>query len=98
MDVVMRQEQHFLNNRSYGSSLGSLGLPDPFYVDKTAEAVAGSNGRRVYKITLANTSGTAFDAVATPILDQESDTCGKFTLTSTGAKSVSGAAGADACW
>ena len=51
MDIAMRQEQHFLNNRSYGTTLASLGLPDPYYVDKTASAVAKENDSRVYQIT-----------------------------------------------
>jgi type IV pilus assembly protein PilE len=98
MDVVMRQEQHFLNNRSYGTTLASLGLPDPLYVDKTSEAVSAGDPQRVYQVTLANTSNTAYDAVATPLLDQLEDACGTFTLTSTGVKTASGAAGSDACW
>jgi type IV pilus assembly protein PilE len=98
MDVTMRQEQHFLNNRSYSTDLAGLGLPDPYYVDKTAAAVAASNARRVYRVTLANTGATSYDAVATPQLDQGEDGCGTFTLTAAGVRSVSGALGSDSCW
>ena len=98
MDIAMRQEQHFLNNRSYGTSLASLGLPDPYYVDKTAAAVPAASNRRVYQITLASATNTDYDAVATAVLDQADDVCGNFTLTSTGVRSVSGGAGSDACW
>ena len=98
MDIAMRQEQHFLNNRSYGTSLDSLGLPDPYYVDKTAEAVAAENDRRVYQITLDNATATSYDIVATALLDQAKDGCGNFTMTSTGVKTASGGVGSAVCW
>jgi type IV pilus assembly protein PilE len=98
MDVAMRQEQFFLNNRSYSSSLSALGLPDPFFVNKSSDNVTATNAGRVYRITLNNTSATAFDAVATAIADQAGDVCGNYTLTSTGDRQVSGSAGADVCW
>ncbi len=98
MGVAMRQEQHFLNNRSYSTDLGGLGLPDPYYVDKTNDAVAGSDARRIYQIALDNTSATSYDAVATALLDQSADGCGNYTLNANGARSVSGAAGSNVCW
>jgi type IV pilus assembly protein PilE len=98
MDIAMRQEQHFLNNRSYGTSLASLGLPDPYYVDKATSSVAAESESRVYQVTLNNATGTSYDAVATALLDQQKDVCGNFTLTSTGVRTVSGGAGASVCW
>lgn len=98
MDVALRQEQFFLNNRSYSTSLSALGLPDPYFVNKTADSVASTDPGRVYRITLANTSAVAYDAVATPVRDQAVDLCGNYTLTSTGNRSVSGTAGQTACW
>ena len=98
MDIAMRQEQFFLNNRSYSTSLGGLGLPDPYYVNKTSDSVASTDPARVYQITLSDASATAYDAVATPVKEQIKDGCGNYTLTSTGDRSVSGAAGHAACW
>ena len=98
MDVAMRQEQFFLNNRSYSTSLDALGLPDPYYVNKISDAVAAGDPGRVYQISLDNASATAYDAVASAVLDQAKDGCGNYTLTSTGNRSVSGAAGSTACW
>lgn len=98
MDVALRQEQFFLNNRSYSTSLSSLGLPDPYFVNKSSDFVASTDPGRVYRITLANTSATGYDVVATPLQDQAKDLCGNYTLTSTGNRSVSGAAGQTACW
>lgn len=98
MDVALRQEQFFLNNRSYSTSLANLGLPDPYFVNKSSDVVAGADPSGVYRVTLANTSATAYDAVATPVHNQTEDLCGNYTLTSTGNRSVSGAAGQAACW
>jgi type IV pilus assembly protein PilE len=98
MDVALRQEQHFLNNRSYSANLAGLGLPDPYFVDKTNETVTGTDTRRIYKITLANTSATSYDAVATAQLDQAEDSCGNYTLKEDGTRQVSGSIGASVCW
>ena len=98
MDVAMRQEQFFLNNRSYSKTLTALGLPDPYFVNKSSDRVEGTDSGRVYKISLANATGTAYDAVATAVSDQADDRCGNFTLKSSGDKQVSGALGASACW
>jgi type IV pilus assembly protein PilE len=98
MDVALRQEQFFLNNRSYSSNLTGLGLPDPYYVNKTSDSVAASDPGRVYQISLDNAGTTAFDAVAAAVLDQAKDGCGNYTLTSTGNRTVSGGAGTTACW
>ena len=98
LDVAMRQEQFFLNNRSYSSSLSALGLPDPYFVNKSADSVADAASGGVYKISLDNATGTAYDAVATAVADQADDVCGNFTLKSSGDKLVSGSAGAARCW
>ena len=98
MDVAMRQEQYFINNKGYATALTGLGLPDPYYVDKTTEQVAGTDSSRVYQLTLANASATAYDAVATALLEQSADGCGNYTLKSDGSRSVSGATGNAVCW
>jgi type IV pilus assembly protein PilE len=98
MDVAMRQEQYFINNKAYATALTGLGLPDPYYIDKTVEPVPVTNASRVYQLTLANTSATGYDAVATAVLDQNGDGCGNYTLKSDGTRSVSGATGSSVCW
>jgi type IV pilus assembly protein PilE len=98
MDVAMRQEQYFINNKGYATALTGLGLPDPYFIDKTVEPVAATNDTRVYELTLANTSATGYDAVATAVLEQSGDGCGNYTLTSNGTRSVSGATGSAVCW
>lgn len=98
MNVALRQEQFFLNNRRYSGTLTGLGLPDPYFVNKASDTVASTDAGRVYRITLANATATGFDAVASAVLDQSNDVCGNYTLSSTGNRSVSGGAGADVCW
>ncbi len=98
MDVAMRQEQFFINNKSYATALAGLGLPDPYYFDKTTAQVAATDSSRVYQLTLANTSATSYDAVATAVHNQSADGCGNYTLKSDGTRSVSGAVGNGACW
>ncbi|MEP5766480.1 MAG: type IV pilin protein [Halieaceae bacterium] len=98
LDIALRQEQYFLNNRGYSTTLTALGLPDPYLIDKKSDMVGSTDQRRVYKVTLANTSNTSFDAVATPQLDQTADGCGSYTLNADGTRSVSGTVGSDNCW
>ena len=97
-DVVLRQEQFFMNNKNYSGNLANLGLPDPYYIDKSAGYVSSSDSGRVYKLTLGNTSATTYDAIASAIVNQLGDGCGNYTLKSDGTKSASGAIGSAACW
>lgn len=98
MDVMSRQEQFFMNNKSYSNSLSGLGLPDPCYIDKKSDFVAGTDSARVYRLTLANATATAFDVLGTAQLDQSGDACGNYTLKSDGSRLVSGSMGSNLCW
>lgn len=98
MDLVMRQEQYFINNKSYATALAGLGLPDPYYVDKTNAPVAATDSAGVYQLTLANATAISYDAVASTVQAQAVDGCGNYTLKSDGARSVSGSIGSAACW
>ena len=98
MDVAMRQEQYFINNKAYATALAGLGLPDPYFIDKTVEQVAETNDSRVYELTLANATATSYDVVATAVQRQYGDGCGNYTLKSDGSRSVSGATGSSVCW
>jgi type IV pilus assembly protein PilE len=98
MDVALRQEQHFINNLAYSTSLAGLGLPDPYYFDKSTDQVAAADTARAYQLTLANTTTVSYDAVATAVHAQSGDLCGNYTLKSDGTRLTSGAAGAEVCW
>lgn len=98
MDVAARQEQFFMNNKSYSSSLTGLGLPDPYYIDKKNDGVTSTDANRAYQLSLENVTGTSFDAKATPQLSQTADVCGSYTLKADGSKVVTGAPGTSVCW
>lgn len=102
MEVLSEQEQYFVNNKGYATTLASLGYSvdanDAYYIDSDGIASSASTGSSTYKIYLtagATTSG--FTVEADPINSQAADTdCDTLKLSSTGLKSVSGS-GAN-CW
>ena len=97
-DVASRQEQYFMNNKSYSGTLAGLGLPEKYAVDRTSKMVAVNSAARVYHIELMNASAAAFEVLATAQRDQAEDDCGNFSLKSDGAQAVSGVMGSLACW
>ena len=99
MLVADRQEQFFLDNKSYTADATNLGFAtNPVYVDREGFEVAAGSTDRVYKIQLTNATATTYTAQAVPELHQAAgDTyCGTMSLTHAGQRSQSGA-GAD-CW
>jgi type IV pilus assembly protein PilE len=51
-----------------------------------------------YQLTIDSQDAIAFAVSAAPLGGQTEDRCGKFTLTSQGAKTVSGPLSSDDCW
>ena len=97
--VADRQEQFFLDNKSYANDISNLGFnSNPTYVDRDGSEVAAGSTDRVYKIQLTNTSATTYTAEAVPQLHQATadTTCGTLSLTHSGQRSHSGS-GSD-CW
>ena len=91
LDVLARQEQHFVNNKRYATDLHDLGLPLPFYIDAQAQAV--ETGRATYRIDLDIRDGSYVGAVAVPLNRQSLDReCMTFSLSHTGVRAVSGRA------
>ena len=87
LEVSGAQERYLVDNRAYAANLGALGM-----------SVPASLATR-YDVTVTPNAALppGYSIVATPKGSQLSDTgCGTLTLTSTGAKSASGA-GTD-CW
>lgn len=97
-EVVSRQEQYFINNKSYAGDLTELGyVADPFYVDGQADAYS-SSVNSIYQIDLALATGI-YTVTATAVNRQLKDAlCGNFTLTSRGVKGVSVAGNNSECW
>jgi len=87
LEVATRQEQYYLDNKTYTTDMTALGLSASPYITE------GGN----YSVSAAATTNIAIDytLTAAPQGGQVKDTdCGSFTLNSNGVK---GAASAD-CW
>jgi type IV pilus assembly protein PilE len=99
LQVADRQQQYFMDNKQYASSLESLGYTaNPFMMDDQGAVVADADPERIYNIELSDTTATSYTATAEPQEQQaEKDTeCGSLTLTHAGEKGQSGAGGN--CW
>jgi type IV pilus assembly protein PilE len=96
LDLAGREERYFSTNGSYTNTSTNLGY--------AAFPATVGGGYYTINIPVAPTAGTAttvafVSMTATPVVgsDQAKDTaCGSFTLTSTGAQTVSGTA--TDCW
>ena len=87
LEVATRQEQFYLDNKTYTTDMTALGLSASPYITEGG----------TYSVSAAATTNIAIDytLTAAPQGGQVNDTdCGSFTLTSNGVK---GAASAD-CW
>jgi len=97
--LLSKQEQYFVNNKSYATDLTKLGYPAaPYYVDNNGNTLASSTGA-VYQIALASgASASAFTANAVPQNNQVNDSpCATLSITHRGAESATGSHGS-ACW
>lgn len=99
VQVADRQQQFFMDNKTYTNDLNDLGFgADPLYVADDGRSVAAGDAEAVYIFTLANVTATTYTAIAAPLGGQlKRDTeCGSLTLNQAGAK-ASLAGGSD-CW
>jgi len=93
--LATAQERYFTNCNAYAAALDGSQANCTGLGGGTATRIT-ENGH--YEISLAG-GGTAYALTATPRGVQANDsTCGNFTLTDTGAKSVSGSGTVDSCW
>ncbi len=99
MQVADRQQQYFMDNKRYASSLESLGYTSsPFMMNDEGKLVGDADPKRIYDISLSDTSATSYTATAEPQENQaDKDTkCMSLTLTHTGEKGHSGSG--TNCW
>ncbi len=99
LQIADRQQQFFMDNKSYAADLTNLGFADnPLYVSDDGMAVAAGDGDAVYIFSLVNVAATTYTAIAAPLGGQLSrDTeCGTMTLNQAGARDALG--GGDDCW
>ena len=106
LTIASRQEQHFLDNKAYATSLTQLGYSaQPIGTNENGGYVGATDASAMYTFaitsTTATTSGTirAYTVSAIPKGSQLSrDTeCGTLTLTEAGVKTAGGASNPD-CW
>ncbi|PHS73908.1 type IV pilin protein [Porticoccus sp.] len=101
MSVMARQEQFFVNNKQYATTLTGLGyLASPYAINQDGDEVAVTASGRIYQIAISNASATAFTLQAIPQGSQTKDTqCSTLQITSVGVKSiVDGSGSASDCW
>ena len=99
LQVADRQQQFFMDNKQYSTTLSSLGFAsDTFMVNDDGSVVSATDERRTYSISLTGATATTYTVQALPQLGQAAnDTdCGTLTLTHAGAKGQSGSG--DKCW
>ncbi|MFC1578857.1 type IV pilin protein [Pseudomonadota bacterium] len=89
LDVMTRQEQYFINNKYYAVTLADLGLPEPYYINSQAEAVA--EARATYQVNLEIQDEAYSGVAAVPHNRQSRDeACMTFSISRTGIRAVSG--------
>ncbi|MEH6467736.1 MAG: type IV pilin protein [Porticoccus sp.] len=102
LEVASRQEQYFVNNRSYTHLLADLDYPVSYYIDSEGqplEAAAGS----IYQITItdpdSNTGETTYSILATPQNGQVEDTrCLNLGIDDQAEKTETGSEDRAYCW
>ena len=99
LQVADRQQQFFMDNKSYANDMTALGFAaNPLVIaDDGTDTVAGDPDA-VYSISLSNLTATTYTVTAAPVHKQlERDTkCGSMIIDQAGARSTS--TGDDSCW
>lgn len=99
MRVADRQQQFFMDNKTYANDMTDLGFgADPYVITDDGSSAAAGDPESVYSISLANVAATTYTITAAPLHGQLSrDTkCGSLTLDQAGTRGSS--TGADDCW
>lgn len=109
MDLANRQEQFYLNNKTYTTDMANLGYTAGLVFSSDGDSAVALNGsqalvvsasnERIYIIKIDSASATAFSVSAVPQLKQADDSeCGILTLTNVGARTESGTGAPSDCW
>ena len=109
MDLANRQEQYYLNNKTYATTMANLGYTAGLVFTTGGDSAVALNANqgvvastatdRVYFIKIDSSSATAYSVSGVPQLDQANDgECGTLTLTNTGARTESGTSTPADCW
>lgn len=99
LQIADRQQQFYMDNKSYTDDLTNLGFgANPFVVADDGRSTVAGDQDAVYTISLSNVATTTYTITATPLHSQLTrDTkCGNLILDQTGSRSAS--TGDDGCW
>jgi len=98
LQIADRQQQFFMDNKSYTNDLTDLGFAaNPWVIADDGTASAAGNSESVYSISLSNVAATTYTITAAPLHGQLRDTkCNSLTLDQAGARGAS--TGSDDCW
>jgi len=88
MQIVSKEEQYFMDNRTYTNDFQNLGYPN-------SASVTSENN--FYTVTFATFGNYAYKLTATPINQQASDTCTTLTIDNNGTKEFTPTT-AKQCW
>lgn len=99
-ELLGRQEQFFVNNRSYATTLSQLGYTDGGYgIDTDGNDIAKGAAAAIYNVQFNGTpTATAYTLEAVPLSAQAVDRCGTLRITSVGVKTQTGSGSNQECW
>jgi len=99
LQIADRQQQFFMDNKTFSADLTDLGFAaNPYVIADDGTTAALGDGDATYTISLSNVAATTYTITAVPLAGQlKRDTeCGSLILNQAGARSSSG--GGDDCW
>ena len=102
LEVASRQEQYFLNNRSYTDLLANLDYPVNYYIDSEGQPLGTAAGS-IYQITIVDPDSsigeTIYSILATPQNGQLEDTrCLNLGINEQALKTETGSEDTAYCW
>ncbi len=99
LQIADRQQQFFMDNKSYAADLTDLGFAaNPYVLADTGNPTTAGNSDAIYSISLSNVGVTTYTITSAPLhgqLNRDTD-CASLTLDQAGARGNS--AGGDDCW
>jgi type IV pilus assembly protein PilE len=101
LDLAQREERYLATANVYTTSAPALGYTAGTTITTAApmNVLSGNTAYYQLAVTVPTSAPTTFSATATRTGSQSADTqCGDFTLTNTGAQTISGTGNAPDCW
>ena len=99
LQVADRQQQFFMDSKTYTADLTNLGFPsNPLEISDDGRSMASGDSDNVYSVALSNVTVTTYTITATPLnvqLSRDTD-CGALTFDQSGAKGAGGSV--EDCW